>query len=91
MKIDKNSKAGRFLEHVVPGVVRPLRVLWNEIIGFVFLCLAAWAVPSAIRNIRSLQTEQGSMGRVALSFGFLGLMAYFGISSFLRARKISRS
>src|SRR6185503_20670329 len=23
MKIDKHSKAGRFLEHVVPGVVRP--------------------------------------------------------------------
>jgi hypothetical protein len=91
MKIDKHSKVGRFLEHVVPGVVRPLRVLWNEIIGFVFLCLAAWAVPSAIRNVRSLQTEQGSMGRVALSLGFLGLMAYFGISSFLRARKISRS
>ena len=91
MKIDKHSKVGRFLEHVVPGVVRPLRVLWNEIIGFVFLCLAAWAVPSAIRNIRSLQTEQGSMGRVALSFGFLALMAYFGISSFLRARRISRS
>jgi hypothetical protein len=66
-------------------------VLWNEIIGFVFLCLAAWAVPSAIRNVRSMQTEQGSMGRAALSLGFLGLMAYFGISSFLRARKISRS
>jgi hypothetical protein len=91
MKIDKHSKVGRFLEHVVPGVVRPLRVLWNEIIGFVFLCLAAWAVPSAIRNVRSLPTAQGSMGRVALSFGFLALMAYFAISSFLRARKISRS
>lgn len=91
MRIDKHSKVGRFLEHVVPGVVRPLRVLWNEIIGFIFLCLAAWAVPSAIRNVRGLQTEQGSMGRVVLSIGFLGLMAYFAISSFLRARKISRS
>ena len=91
MQIDKRSKLGRFVEHVVPGVVRPLRVLWNEIIGFVFLCLAAWAVPSAIRNVRGLQTEQGSMGRVALSLGFLALMAYFGITSFLRARKISRS
>ena len=91
MQIDKRSKLGRFVEHVVPGVVRPLRVLWNEIIGFVFLCLAAWAAPSAIRNVQSLQNGQGSMGRVALSLGFLGLMAYFGITSFLRARKISRS
>jgi hypothetical protein len=91
MQIDKRSKVGRFMEHVVPGVVRPLRVLWNEIIGFVFLCLAAWAVPSAIRNVRGLSTDQGSLGKVTLSFGFLCLMAYFAISSFLRARKISRS
>jgi hypothetical protein len=91
MKIDKHSKVGRFLEHVVPGVVRPLRVLWNEIIGFVFLCLAAWAVPSAIRNVRSLHAEQSGVGRAALSIGFFALMAYFGISSFLRARRISRS
>ena len=91
MKIDKHSKVGRFLEHVVPGVVRPLRVLWNEIIGFVFLCLAAWAVPSAIRNVRSMQTQESGLGRVVLSIGFFGLMAYFAISSFLRARKISRS
>ena len=91
MRIDKRSKLGRFVEHIVPGVVRPLRVLWNEIIGFVFLCLAAWAVPSAIRNVRGLQTEHGSMGRVVLSLAFFGLMTYFGISSFLRARRISRS
>jgi hypothetical protein len=91
MRIDKSSKLGRFVEHVVPGVVRPLRVLWNEIIGFVFLCLAAWAVPSAIRNLRGLQTGQGGMGRVVLSLAFFGLMTYFGITSFLRARRISRS
>lgn len=91
MKIDKRSKVGRFFEHVVPGVVRPMRVLWNEIIGFVFLCLAAWAVPSAFRNIQSLRAEQSGFGRVALSVGFFVVMMYFGISSFLRARKISRS
>ena len=91
MQIDKRSKVGRFMEHVVPGVVRPLRVLWNEIIGFVFLCLAAWAVPSTIRNVRSMQTEESGLGRVLLSVGFFCLMAYFAISSFLRARKISRS
>ncbi len=91
MKIDKRSKLGRFVEHVVPGVMRPLRVLWNEVIGFVFLCLAAWAVPSAIRNVRSLHTDESGIGRVLLSVGFFGLMAYFGISSFLRARRISRS
>ena len=61
-----------------------------RVIGFVFLCLAAWAVPSAIRNVRSLQTEETGIGRVLLSVGFFGLMAYFGITSFLRARNASR-
>jgi hypothetical protein len=91
MPIDKRSTLGRFMEHVVPGVVRPLRVLWNEIIGFVFFCLAVWAVPSAIRNVRTMQTEENGLGRVLLSIGFFCLMAYFAISSFLRARKASRS
>ena len=40
MQIDKRSKLGRFMEHVMPGVVRPLRVLWHEIIGFIFIVLA---------------------------------------------------
>jgi len=91
MKIDKRSTLGRFVEHVVPGVVRPMRVLWNEIIGFLFLCLAAWAIPSAIRNVRGLQSAEGSLGRAVLSLGFLLLMLYFGVTSFLRARKIGRS
>jgi hypothetical protein len=91
VKIDKNSKLGLFLGHVMPGVVRPLQVLWNQVIGFVFLVLAVWATPSLIRNIRAFQNQEASMGRVALSLGFLVVMLYFGITSFWRARKISRS
>ena len=81
----------RFLGHVMPGVIRPLRVLWNEIIGFVFVVLAAWAAPSAIRNVREFAGDAGSFFRVILSIGFSAVMAYFGIASFLRARRISRS
>lgn len=80
-----------FMNHVVPGVTRPLRILWNEIIGFLFLVLAIWVVPSTIRSIRSLGSPEGSLFRVFICAGFGGLMAYFGISSFLKARKISRS
>ena len=50
MQIDKHSKVGRFMEHVVPGVVRPMRVLWHEIIGFLFIVLAVIFGSSAIRN-----------------------------------------
>ncbi len=81
----------KFLGHVLPGVMRPMRVLWNEVIGFLFIVLAIWAVPSAIRNVRQFDGDAGSFFRVVLSFSFAGIMAYFGITSFLRARKISRS
>jgi uncharacterized protein YacL len=91
MKIDKRSKVGRFLEHVMPGVMRPLRVLWHEVIGFIFIVLAVIFASSAIRNYHLLQSEEISILRMIVSFFLPVLMAYFGITSFLRARRISRS
>ncbi len=91
MKIDKHSKVGRFIEHVVPGVVRPMRVLWHEVIGFIFIVFAVVFGASAIRYYRLMQTEEISMLKLVASFFLPVLMAYFGITSFLRARKISRS
>ena len=90
MPIDKRSTLGRFMEHVVPGVVRPMRVLWHEVIGFIFIVLAVIFGSSAIRNFR-MQSEEVSILRLAVSFFLPILMAYFGITSFLRARKASRS
>ncbi|MGH9559646.1 MAG: hypothetical protein ACRD30_10435 [Bryobacteraceae bacterium] len=81
----------RFLAHVLPGVIRPIHALWNQTIGFVFLVLAASAVPPAVRNMRHFQGDPESFFRVLLPVGFGLLMAYFGITSLLRARKISRS
>jgi hypothetical protein len=89
--IDKNSKLGLFVSHVVPGVVRPMRVLWNEIIGFVFLVLAVAMTPGLVRAFRELDTPMASPGRLAIAGGFVLMLVYFGVSSFLRARKISRS
>jgi hypothetical protein len=91
MKIDKGSKVGRFLEHVMPGVMRPLRVLWHEVIGFIFIVLAVIFGSSAIRNYHLLRSEEISILRMVVSFFLPVLMAYFGITSFLRARRISRS
>ena len=90
MKIDKRSTVGRFLEHVVPGVTRPLRVLWHEVIGFIFIVLAVMFGSSAIRNYRLLQSGETSILRLVVSFFLPILMAYFGVTSFLRARRISR-
>jgi hypothetical protein len=79
------------MEHVVPGVVRPLHALWNQMIGFIFIVLALGTIPSIIRTMREYRGDAGSLFRVGLSVGFGVLMGYFGIASLLRARKISRS
>ena len=31
-----------FVKHVVPAVMKPARTLWNEVIGFLFFCLAVY-------------------------------------------------
>jgi hypothetical protein len=80
----------KFVQHVVPGVIKPMRVLWNEFIAFVFFALAVLAVPSAYRSVKSFDGDAQSFFRILLSSGFALIMIIFGISSFLRARKISR-
>jgi hypothetical protein len=87
----KGGMINRFLGHVLPGIIRPMHALWNEVIGFIFIVLAVWAAPSAWRNIRLVNGNSESFFKAAISVGFALLMAYFGISSFLKARKISRS
>jgi hypothetical protein len=81
----------QFLGHVLPGVVRPLHALWNQVIGSLFVVLALSAVPSIIRYVRDFEATAAGIFRVVLSASFAAIMAYFGISSFLRARKISRT
>ena len=81
----------QFVRHVVPAVVRPAHSLWHEVIGFLFLSLATIPVPSAIKTIRELQNGKGSVLRLVVTVMFVTIMAGYGISSFRRARKISRS
>lgn len=81
----------RFLAHVLPGVIRPLHALWNQVIGFLFLVLAVSPIPSIVRNIRTYQTDSESLFRIVLSSIFAVIMLYFGLTSLWKARKISRS
>lgn len=78
--------AGKFFHHVVPGVIRPLHVLWNQVIGFFFLAIAGLVVPSAIRDIRD---PEGHV-RLLLTIPFILILAGFGLSSFWKARKAAR-
>jgi hypothetical protein len=84
------SAAGKFVKTVVPGVIRPLRVLWNEMIGFVFLVFSVLAGGSAFRAWRQFDGSSDAVMRLALAGFFAFVMAYFGVSSFFRARKINR-
>jgi hypothetical protein len=84
------TRGRQLLTHVLPAVIRPLRVLWNQIIGFVFVVLALWAVPSAVRSVREFDGDAESFFRVLLTGVFILMMTGFGVASFRRAHKVSR-
>jgi hypothetical protein len=81
----------KFMSHVMPGIVRPLHALWNEVIGFLFLVFAAISGFYVFRAIRSFEGNLESVAHIVFPALFGLVMAYFGVSSFLRARRISRS
>jgi uncharacterized membrane protein len=87
---------GSFLKHIVPAIVKPMHALWNEVIGFFFLCFAAFfGVRAAAYYQRYVHATSaaapGELVRVVVTVFFAVVMALYGISSFRRASKISRS
>jgi len=90
-------RSGReFVKHIVPAVLKPARTLWNEVIGFFFFCLAVYCGSGAVRSYLKLagappEQAAGNLFRLGMSVFCTLLMLYFGVTSFLRARKISRS
>ena len=83
--------AQKFAKHVVPHVVTPARVVWNPVIGVIFLAFGVPALFKAVGFYRTLDTEPQSMVRLVWTAIFAGIMIAFGVGSFLRARRISRS
>ena len=81
----------QFISHVLPAVIKPARTLWHEVIGFLFVCLAVIPGFSLFRGVRNYDGSPGALFRLLLTAIFVIIMAGYGISSFRRARKISRS
>jgi DMSO/TMAO reductase YedYZ heme-binding membrane subunit len=79
--------AKKFVHHVMPGVIRPIHILWNQVIGFVFIVLALLPAHAIWRDWGKNDTGP----RLALEVIFALLMAGYGVHSFLKARKISKS
>ncbi len=80
-----------FLASVLPGIMKPLRVLWNEIIAFFFFVMAVVAVPATYRAVRDFNGELEVLGRIFLTGTFALVMGGYGIYSFFRARKIGKT
>ena len=85
------GKGRQFVQHVVPAVVKPVHTLWHEVIGFLFFVLAVAAVPTSYKAIKKFDGSLSSILTVGMCAAFICLMGGYAISSFLRARKISRS
>lgn len=85
------SLGRKFLSHVLPGIMRPLRILWNEMIAFVFICFAIPAAPKVYNSWKEFDGEPERLFRLILSSLFLVTMLSFAVFSFLRAKKISRT
>lgn len=81
----------KFRQHILPNIIRPLHALWNEVIAFLFFCLAAVASFSVYRSVRSFDGTVDGLFRIVLPALFAVVMGYFCLSSFYKARKISRS
>ena len=45
----------QFLSHVLPGIIRPLHTLWNEVIGFLFIVFAVVAGFYVFRAVRNFE------------------------------------
>ncbi|MBM3736764.1 MAG: hypothetical protein FJW39_13360 [Acidobacteria bacterium] len=83
--------ARKFVSSVVPAIVKPLRVLWNEIIGFFFIVLALLAIPSAYRSMSTFNGDIVGLGRIVLTAIFGLVMLAYGVYSFRRARRINKT
>jgi hypothetical protein len=63
-----------------------LHQLWLEVTGFVFLAFAAIGVVALVKEYAAYRVGHATSGKVAAAAGFSLLFAWFGTSSFWRAR-----
>jgi hypothetical protein len=91
------ARYGReFFKHIIPAILKPALTLWNQVIGFLFL---SFAVIFGFKTVHYAMDYMkagpsggtGELIRLAMAGFCTFLMAWYGVSSFLRARRISRS
>lgn len=81
----------KFFQTAVPGIVRPLHALWTEVIGFLFLAFGILLARPVWKLYRELDDDPANLIRLFLTAFFMFVLLGFGVQSFLKARKISKS
>lgn len=91
MKQDTVKQGRMFVRHVLPAAVKPVHSLWHEVIGFIFSVFAIIAGFQGYRTFQHFAGAPGDLIKMFLCAVFVIIMSGYGISSFLKARRISRS
>jgi putative exporter of polyketide antibiotics len=63
------------------------RQLWHEVTGFIFLVFAIAGGAALVKEYAAYHAGKAASSRVAAAAGFTLMFAWFGATSFLRARK----
>ena len=72
------------------SVSHVLRALWLEVTGFLFLVLAVVGGGAAVREYHRYVAGTKGVGKVMIAVAFSLLFLYFGVESFVRARRKSK-
>jgi hypothetical protein len=64
--------------------------LWLEVTGFLFIVLALIGGGATVREYQSYAAGKASPGKLGVAAVFTVLFLYFGIESFVRARRTSK-
>jgi hypothetical protein len=91
MKTDSVKQGQMFMRHVIPAAVKPVHSLWHEVISFIFVVFAIAAGFAGYKTYSHFTGDPGDLVRMVLCGIFVVIMGAYGLSSFLKARKISRS
>ena len=75
---------------VAAQLVRIAHTVWVQCVGLLFLVIAAWGLVWILRTIQVFNGEGEILFKIALVGFFVFMMGSFGLSSFWRARRISR-
>jgi hypothetical protein len=91
----QRSRTGRALASgfmtTARALGRVLHQLWLEVMGLVFLLMAASGGAGAAHEYVRYRTGHTGFGRVAVAICFTLTFAWFGVSSFWRVRRKGRS